>query len=152
MKLGAVAETITVSGEAPVVDLQSTAQTTAANAKAFKELPTGGSWVNMAQLIPAINSAFFGTRDVGGVLGDQTGAQVSAHGGCAGDGVSMIDGMRIGNMYHQLELDEHEPVAADVRRGQHLALGSDAGNGHQRRDHERDSEVGRQPVPQVRCS
>ena len=99
MKLGAVAETITVSGEAPVVDLQSTAQTTAANARAFKELPTGGSWVNMAQLIPAINSAFFGTRDVGGLMGDQTGTQVAVHGGLAGDGVSMIDGMRIGNMY-----------------------------------------------------
>src|SRR5262245_979274 len=94
MKLGAVAETITVSGEAPVVDLQSTAQTTAANARAFKELPTGGSWVNMAQLIPAINSAFFGTRDVGGLMGDQTGTQVSVHGGLPGDGVSMIDGMR----------------------------------------------------------
>jgi hypothetical protein len=99
MKVGNVAETITVSGETPVVDLQSTAQTTAANAKAFKELPTGGSWVNMAQLVPAINSAFFGTRDVGGLMGDQTGTQVSVHGGLPGDGVSMIDGMRIGNMY-----------------------------------------------------
>src|SRR6185369_10993674 len=81
MKIGNVAETITVSGETPVVDLQSTAQTTAANAQAFKELPTGGSWVNMAQLVPAINSAFFGTRDVGGLMGDQTGTQVSVHGG-----------------------------------------------------------------------
>jgi Carboxypeptidase regulatory-like domain len=99
MRVGNVAETVTVSGETPVVDLQSTAQTTAANAKAFKELPTGGSWVNMAQLVPAINSAFFGNRDVGGLQGDQTGTQVSVHGGLAGDGVSMIDGMRIGNMY-----------------------------------------------------
>jgi hypothetical protein len=62
MKVGNVAETVTVSGETPMVDLQSTAQTVAANAKAFKELPTGGSWVNMAQLIPAVNLAFFGTR------------------------------------------------------------------------------------------
>ena len=46
-----------------------------------------------------MNSAFFGARDVGGLLGDQTGTQVSAHGGLPGDGVSMIDGMRIGNMY-----------------------------------------------------
>ena len=37
--------------------------------------------------------------DVGGVLGDQTGAQVSAHGSRPADGVSMIDGLRIGNMY-----------------------------------------------------
>jgi hypothetical protein len=99
MRVGTVAETVTVTGEAPVVDLQSSQQTTVANARAFKELPTGGSWVNMAQIIPAINSAFFGNRDVGGLQGDQTGTQVSVHGGLAGDGVSMIDGMRIGNMY-----------------------------------------------------
>jgi hypothetical protein len=99
MRVGAVAETVVVTGLPPVVDLQSTAQTTVANARAFKELPTGGSWVNMAQIIPAVNSAFFGARDVGGLLGDQTGTQVSAHGGLPGDGVSMIDGMRIGNMY-----------------------------------------------------
>jgi Carboxypeptidase regulatory-like domain len=99
MRVGGVAETVIVSGETPVVDLQSSAQTTVANARAFKELPTGGSWVNMAQIIPAVNSAFFGARDVGGLLGDQTGTQVSVHGGLPGDGVSMIDGMRIGNMY-----------------------------------------------------
>jgi hypothetical protein len=37
--------------------------------------------------------------DVGGVLGDETGAQVEAHGSRLGDGVSLLDGMRIGNMY-----------------------------------------------------
>ena len=99
MRVGQVQETVTVTGGASVVDLQSTAQTTVADEKTFKELPSGGSWVNIAQLIPAINSAFFGNRDVGGLQGDQTGTQVSVHGGIPGDGVSMIDGMRIGNMY-----------------------------------------------------
>jgi NADPH:quinone reductase-like Zn-dependent oxidoreductase len=99
LRVGDLKETITVSGETPVVDLQSTAQTTVADERTFKELPSGGSWVNIAQLVPAINSAFFGVRDVGGLQGDQTGTQVSVHGGIPGDGVSMIDGMRIGNMY-----------------------------------------------------
>jgi hypothetical protein len=99
LRVGQVQETITVTGGAPVVDLQSTAQTTVADDRTFKELPSGGSWVNIAQLVPAINSAFFGNRDVGGLQGDQTGTQVSVHGGIPGDGVSMIDGMRIGNMY-----------------------------------------------------
>ena len=99
LRIGDLKETVTVSGDAPVVDVQSTAQTTVADARTFKELPSGGSWVNIAQLIPAINSAFFGVRDVGGLQGDQTGTQVSVHGGLPGDGVSMIDGMRIGNMY-----------------------------------------------------
>jgi carboxypeptidase family protein len=96
MKVGAVAETITVTGEAPVVDVQTASQNRAVTAQAFKELPSGGSWIQMAALVPAVRA---GNTDVGGVLGDQTGAQVSAHGSLNGDGVSMIDGMRIGNMY-----------------------------------------------------
>jgi hypothetical protein len=99
LRVGDLTETIVVTGETPVVDLQSAAQTTVADDRTFKELPSGGSWVNIAQLVPAINSAFFGVRDVGGLQGDQTGTQVSVHGGLPGDGVSMIDGMRIGNMY-----------------------------------------------------
>src|SRR5262245_24631070 len=96
LKVGAVQETITVTGESPVVDIQSSAQTRAMTAQAFKELPSGGSWIQMAALVPAVRA---GNTDVGGVLGDQTGAQVDANGSRPGDGVSMIDGMRIGNMY-----------------------------------------------------
>ena len=96
MRVGAVEETITVTGESPIVDIQSSAQTRAMTDQAFKELPTGGSWIQMAALVPAVRA---GNTDVGGVLGDQTGAQVSAHGSRPGDGVSLIDGLRIGNMY-----------------------------------------------------
>jgi hypothetical protein len=96
MKVGAVAETITVTGETPIVDIQSATQTRSVTAQAFKELPSGGSWIQMAALTPAVRAS---NVDVGGVLGDQTGAEVSAHGSRNGDGVSLIDGMRIGNMY-----------------------------------------------------
>src|SRR5687767_6087309 len=96
MRLGNLQETVTVTGESPVVDIQSAAQTRALTDQQFKELPSGGSWVQMAALVPAIRA---GNVDVGGVLGDQTGAQVEAHGSRPGDGVSMIDGLRIGNMY-----------------------------------------------------
>src|SRR5512138_1640494 len=96
MKVGAVAETITVTGETPVVDVQSATQIRTVTALTFKELPSGGSWIQMAALTPAVRAS---NVDVGGVLGDQTGAEVSAHGSRNGDGVSMIDGMRIGNMY-----------------------------------------------------
>lgn len=96
MSVGGLEETVTVTGETPVVDLQSAAQRTALSAREFKELPSSGSWIQMAALVPAVTAS---NRDVGGVLGDQTGAQVSAHGQRPGDGVSMIDGLRIGNMY-----------------------------------------------------
>src|SRR5688572_12278672 len=96
LRVGAVQETITVTGESPIVDIQSSAQTRTMTDQAFKELPSGGSWIQMAALVPAIQAS---NMDVGGVLGDQTGAQVSAHGSRPADGVSMIDGLRIGNMY-----------------------------------------------------
>ena len=96
MKVGAVQETVTVTGESPVIDVQSAASTRSMTADTFKEIPSSGSWVQMASLVPAIRASI---QDVGGVLGDQTGAQVSAHGSRAGDGVSMVDGLRIGNMY-----------------------------------------------------
>jgi hypothetical protein len=96
MRVGTVQETITVTGESPVVDLQSASQTRTMTQEVFKEIPSSGSWVQMAALVPAVRAQ---VQDVGGVLGDQTGAQVSAHGSLQGDGVSMIDGLRIGNMY-----------------------------------------------------
>ena len=96
MRVGAVEETITVTGESPIVDLQSSATTRQVTDQAFKELPSGGSWVQLAALMPAVRAS---NVDVGGVLGDQTGAAVSANGSRSADGVSMIDGLRIGNMY-----------------------------------------------------
>src|SRR5687767_465269 len=96
MRVGSIQETVTVTGESPIVDVQSSAQTRAMTAGAFKSLPSGGSWIQMAALVPAIRA---GNTDVGGVLGDQTGAMVEAHGSRPADGVSMIDGLRIGNMY-----------------------------------------------------
>ena len=96
LRVGDIQETVTVTGESPIVDVQSAALTRSVDAQQFKELPSGGSWVQMAALIPAVRA---GNVDVGGVLGDQTGAQVEAHGSRPGDGVSMIDGLRIGNMY-----------------------------------------------------
>ena len=101
MKVGAVQETVTVTGESPVIDVQSAASTRSLSAEAFKELPTSGSWLQMASLVPAIRAS---VQDVGGVLGDPTGAQVSAHGSRAEDGVSMVDGLRIGNMYQSSNL------------------------------------------------
>jgi hypothetical protein len=96
LKVGAVAETITVTGESPLVDLQGAAQTRALTAESFKNIPTSGVWIQLATLIPAVQTA---TRDVGGSSGDTTGAQVAAHGALPGDGVSLLDGLRVGNMY-----------------------------------------------------
>jgi hypothetical protein len=112
MRIGAVEETVTVTGESPIVDIQSAALTRSVTAEVFKEIPSGGSWIQMAALVPAIRAS---NTDVGGILGDQTGAQVSAHGSRDQDGVSMIDGLRIGNMYLSSNLTNMSlsPLLAD---------------------------------------
>ena len=53
MRVGAIEETVTVTGESPIVDVQSSAQTRTMTDQAFKELPSGGSWIQMAALVPA---------------------------------------------------------------------------------------------------
>jgi hypothetical protein len=101
LRVGAIEETVTVTGESPIVDVQGAAQVRALTAEIFKEIPSSGSWLQMASLIPAVRAS---VQDVGGSLGDQTGANVSAHGSREQDGVSMLDGMRIGNMYQSSNL------------------------------------------------
>src|SRR5262249_22624290 len=53
LKVGTVTETVTVAGESPIVDVQSAAQTRSLSAEVFKELPTSGSWIQMAAVVPA---------------------------------------------------------------------------------------------------
>ncbi len=112
LRVGALEETVTVTGESPIVDVQSAAQTRSVTAEIFKEIPSSGSWVQMASLVPAIRASF---QDVGGSGGDATGATVSAHGSRAQDGVSLIDGLRIGNMYQSSNLTNMSlsPLLAD---------------------------------------
>ena len=97
LRVGAVEETITVTGESPIVDVQSAAQSRSVTAEIIKDLPGASSLIQMAAA--AVPAARASVQDVGGVLGDVTGASVSAHGGVTGDGVSLFDGLRIGNMY-----------------------------------------------------
>src|SRR5687767_10648648 len=43
MRVGNIQETVTVTGESPIVDVQSAAQTRSVDSQQFKELPSGGS-------------------------------------------------------------------------------------------------------------
>jgi len=55
----------------------------------------------MAALMPAVRASI---QDVGGILGDQTGAQVSAHAAAAKTECQCSTGLRIGNMYQSSNL------------------------------------------------
>jgi hypothetical protein len=63
MRVGAVEETITVTGEAPVVDVQSPRQQRVVGREVIDLIPVGRSAIDYAALIPGVSSS---NRDVGG--------------------------------------------------------------------------------------
>src|SRR5688572_18487255 len=66
LRVGNLQETVTVTGESPVVDVQSAAATRSITAEVFREIPSSGSWVQMASLVPAVRAT---VQDVGGIAG-----------------------------------------------------------------------------------
>src|ERR1700681_3684701 len=54
LKVGALAETITVSGETPVVDVQSAKRETTLNSEVIRSLPTVRNYNSMVVLVPGV--------------------------------------------------------------------------------------------------
>src|SRR5919106_90352 len=82
LRVGALEETITVTGEAPVVDVQNTTRQQVLNTETINTIPTGRNYQNLGILIPGvttINNAQTRQQDVGGALGDNM-AYLMIHG------------------------------------------------------------------------
>src|SRR5262245_31234444 len=78
LRVGALEETITVTGETPVVDVQSVARQRVLNAETIDALPVNRMPAFIASLIPAVNVS---NTDVGGNLGPVvTGGSLTVHG------------------------------------------------------------------------
>jgi carboxypeptidase family protein len=91
LKVGALTETITVSGESPVVDIQSARREVTINNDVLKAIPTARSYGAMVTVVPGVNTNL---NDV--VSGTAT-TQFPIHGGRNNEGRLMIDGLNIGN-------------------------------------------------------
>lgn len=101
MSVGAVEETITVSGQSVLVDVQNTTQHRAVTREAIEQLPTGRKWMDYAVLIPgvvAVKGTKLFAQDVGGSAGE-TNTGLSIHGSRAGELPFIMDGMRYGNTF-----------------------------------------------------
>src|SRR6476620_922405 len=91
MKVGTLAETITVSGEASVVDIQNVRQQTTIARETLDAIPTTKRIGQYASIIPGatyVNPTF---QDVGGNQGE--GGQFGIHGQRAADLSTNVDGM-----------------------------------------------------------
>jgi len=94
MALGTVAETITVTGASPLVDVQNVIQQHVMTADTVAALPTARTWQTIGAVIPGItmtSGVGVSNQDVGGSMGDQS-QGLAIHGGKAADAQNMIDG------------------------------------------------------------
>jgi hypothetical protein len=95
MRVGGVAETITVSGASPIVDVQNVVQKSTSTRDAMDALPTDRNFVSFAALTPAVLVTCV-RQNVGGSI-PETGMNLVVHGSRAGDSLIMVDGMPIIN-------------------------------------------------------
>jgi hypothetical protein len=100
MRVGNLEETLTVTGEAPVVDVQSVNRQRVLTRDVLDAIPAGRSHLDVAALVPGLQVNVSGTRgtlaDVGGTNNLQN-MTLTMHGGRSYDTRLMVDGIRIGN-------------------------------------------------------
>src|SRR4051812_30743181 len=96
MAIGSVSETVTVSGQSPLVDTQTTTQRRALTAELLNELPTGRSFQNIAILVPGVQMPL-GYSDVGGSDGARW-QTMTVHGSRDDQMPLLINGMPFNNM------------------------------------------------------
>ena len=97
LRVGSVEETVTVSGAAPVVDIQNVNQIRVITTDVLENIPTGRGFANFATLIPGVtmsNSSLNISQDVGGGTGYNF-AFAAIHGGKAMDQQVMVNGMSV---------------------------------------------------------
>ncbi|PYR46599.1 MAG: hypothetical protein DMF89_21725 [Acidobacteria bacterium] len=96
LKVGGLAETITVSGQTPVVDVENVVQQRIISRETLDTLPTAKSIQSFGALIPGMQ---VGTnQDVGGTSGDSP-VGTAIHGGRGSDQHIFYDGMRTNNLH-----------------------------------------------------
>ncbi len=141
MKVGTLEETITVTGETPIVDVQNAARQQVLNGELVASTPAAKSWNGIMLLMP-------------GVTGDNNTVQLTPgmvlfgiHGGPATEGRLQVDGMNVGASRGGGGVSGYSVDTANVQEVTFRTSGG-LGRGRDRRTvHERRAENGRQHIP-----
>jgi hypothetical protein len=94
MRVGALEETVTVTGQSPVVDLQSTNQERSLGAEVIDNIPSSRTHFSVGALVPSVQSN--NTSDVGGTNAIAH-VFLTAHGGRTTDQRVTLDGLSTNN-------------------------------------------------------
>jgi hypothetical protein len=98
MKVGAVAETVVVSGQSPVVDVQNIREQRVLTRDVIDTIPTSKTMVQLAALVPGVNviqTSSGAAQDVGGTGGESF-QGITIHGSRRNDQQTLMDGMSVG--------------------------------------------------------
>jgi hypothetical protein len=95
LKVGSVQETVTVSGQSPIVDVQNARQQRVMQRDVVDAIPTGRSYQSLAVLVPGMTT---GAQDIGGTNNLRVNAFLAIHGGRPSDTRIMEDGLTIRNI------------------------------------------------------
>ena len=93
LKVGAVAETIVVTGETPVVDVVNAKQQQTVTGDTLEAIPTARLYHSVATLVPGVSVS--GSQDVGGLAGPVT-VTFNMRGGPGNEGRLTLDGLSLG--------------------------------------------------------
>jgi hypothetical protein len=118
MAVGGVEQAITVTGQSPIVDVQSSQRRDVVNSEMLEALPTGRSFVTMAGTVPAVSTGQF---DVGGSTSMWHGGSLTVHGSLNVDSRTLIDGMVADAMFaggQCVRLRQRSADAGDRRPGE----------------------------------
>ena len=94
LRVGALEETITVSGDAPIVDTTNVVRRQVVDTETINAMPTSKNWSTIGVMLPGVLS---NQNDVGGSAGEHQN-QLKAHGGSFNDRLVQMDGLMISNM------------------------------------------------------
>jgi hypothetical protein len=92
LRVGSLAETITVTGETPIVDVQSAKVQTTINRDVIAAIPTSRNATGIMAIIPGMAT----NGDNGGITGGTGGGASSMHGGRPSDSRTLSDGLNMG--------------------------------------------------------
>ena len=93
LKVGALAETITVAGETPVVDVINAKQQSILDNDTIAAIPTARLYHSLVALVPGVSLS--GNQDVGGLAGPLT-VTFNMRGGPGNEGRLTVDGLSLG--------------------------------------------------------
>ena len=152
LRVGGLQETVTVTGEAPVVDTQSVRREVVLNAETLSTLPATRGYGSALAAVPALNIG--GVAGAGATTAPTTPSMMffTAHGGASGEGRVMTNGLTVAAPFGGGGVSDVTYDIANARGDAGADFRRPRRSRNRRAEHQHRAEVGRQPVPRRRRS